>query len=164
MPVIELQIHIHAPIEICFDLSRSIDLHTISTAKTKEKAIAGRINGLIELNETVTWQATHFGIRQKLTSKITAFERPFHFRDEQVKGAFKYIQHDHYFTGNDGFTVMKDIFKFASPLGLLGKLADKMVLTRYLTGFLQERNNLIKLYAETGKWKKVLDDEIYKNL
>ena len=59
---------------------------------------------------------------------------------------------------------MKDIFKFASPLGLLGKLADKMVLTKYLTGFLQERNNLIKLYAETGKWKKVLDDEIYKNL
>ncbi|MFX8875810.1 hypothetical protein ABTM97_19785, partial [Acinetobacter baumannii] len=76
-------------IEKCFDLARSIDLHQISTAETNEKAIAGKTNGLINLNETVTWEATHFGIRQKLTSKITKFDRPYHFRDEQVKGAFK---------------------------------------------------------------------------
>ncbi len=157
MPVIHLQTRVNAPIETCFDLSRSIDLHTISTAQTKEKAIAGRTNGLIELNETVTWQATHFGIRQKLTSKITALERPFHFRDEQVKGAFKYIKHDHYFKQDNGFVIMKDVFEFGAPLGLLGRLANKLVLTKYLTRFLVERNDLIKEYAETEKWKTVLN-------
>ncbi|SFP61493.1 SRPBCC family protein [Parafilimonas terrae] len=161
MPVVNLQTRVNAPIEICFDLSRSINLHTISTAQTKEKAIAGRTSGLIELSETVTWQATHFGIKQKLTSKITAYERPFHFRDEQVKGAFKYIKHDHYFIQDDGFVIMKDVFEFGSPLGLLGKLADKFVLTKYLTGFLLRRNNLIKEYAETEKWKTVLDSSAY---
>ena len=95
MPIVKLETKINSTLEICFDLSRSIDLHKISTAHTKEKAIDGVTTGLINLNEFVTWQAVHFGIKQKLTSKITAFNKPFHFRDEQVKGAFKFIIHDH---------------------------------------------------------------------
>lgn len=71
MPCIKIETTIHAPVQRCFDLSRSIDLHQISTIETKERAIAGKTSGLIGLNETVTWQAKHFGITQKLTSKIT---------------------------------------------------------------------------------------------
>ena len=119
MPLIELQTKIKSTIEICFDLSRSIDLHKISTAHTKEKAIDGVTAGLINLNEFVTWQAVHFGVKQKLTSKITAFKRPFHFRDEQVKGAFKFIIHDHYFTIKNDVVIMKDVFSFQSPFGFL---------------------------------------------
>ena len=154
---IQLQTLINSNIETCFDLSRSIDLHQISTANTNEKAIAGKISGLINLNETVTWQATHFGIRQKLTSKITAFERPFHFRDEQQTGAFKYIVHDHYFEVHGGVVIMKDIFRFQSPFGFIGKLLDKLILTWYLRNLLVKRNNTIKEYAESTKWKEVLN-------
>ena len=56
MPKIEITTAIKAPLEICFDLARSIDLHKISTAKSKEQAIAGVTSGLIGMNETVTWQ------------------------------------------------------------------------------------------------------------
>jgi ligand-binding SRPBCC domain-containing protein len=105
MPVIRLNTYILSDIETCFDLARSIDLHQISTAHTNEKAIAGTVNGLINLNEHVTWQAKHFGITQQLTSKITAFDRPLYFRDEQVKGAFKFIIHDHYFEASDGTVI-----------------------------------------------------------
>ncbi|WP_040680388.1 SRPBCC family protein [Niabella aurantiaca] len=132
MPVIELRTYIGADIETCFDLARSIDLHSFSTAQTKEKAIAGKTTGLIGEGETVTWQATHFGVRQKLTSKITVYQRPFHFRDEQVRGAFKFIKHDHYFSSIEGGTLMKDLFCFQSPLGLLGRLVDAMIMKRYL--------------------------------
>ena len=76
MPTIKLETHINAPIQLCFDLSTSIDLHKISTAATNEKAIAGTTEGLINLNECVTWEATHFGIRQQLTTKITGFDSP----------------------------------------------------------------------------------------
>jgi hypothetical protein len=86
MPIIKLTTEINSTLEICFDLSRSIDLHKISTSKTNEEAIEGKTKGLINLNETVTWKATHFGVRQKLTSKITAFDRPYYFVDEQTKG------------------------------------------------------------------------------
>ena len=154
--MIELQTKIRSTIEICFDLSRSIDLHAISTAHTSEIAIAGRTSGLISLNEFVTYQATHFGIRQKLTSKITAFQRPYHFRDEQVKGAFKFIKHDHYFNLQQDMVIMKDVFDFQSPFGLAGKLADTIILTKYLKKLLLKRNEIIKEYAETPKWKLVL--------
>lgn len=73
MPIIKISLFIKAPIQVCFDLSRSIDLHMESTSHTNERAIKGRTSGLIELGETVTWEATHFGIRQQLTSIITEF-------------------------------------------------------------------------------------------
>jgi hypothetical protein len=51
MPVINLHTQINAPIGIVFDLSRSIDLHKISTAHTNEEAIAGVTSGLIGMGE-----------------------------------------------------------------------------------------------------------------
>ena len=160
MPIIELTTIIDADINICFDLARSIDLHSISTKKTKEQAIAGVTTGLIGFNETVTWQATHFGVRQKLTSRITAYERPFHFRDEQVKGAFDYIKHDHLFRTYNNTTIMTDRFDFGSPLGILGNIFNRLVLTTYLKKFLEKRNQVIKEYAENGTWKTLLRENI----
>lgn len=157
MPTIQLETFIHAEIEICFDLARSIDLHTISTSKTNEKAIDGRTKGLIEANEFVTWEATHFGVRQKLTSKITAFEKPFHFRDEMLKGIFKSIKHDHYFERKKDGVLMKDVFIYEAPLGFVGKIVEQLILTNYLKKFLIERNTIIKEYAETDLYKSLLD-------
>ncbi|HEX8546653.1 MAG TPA: SRPBCC family protein [Cytophagaceae bacterium] len=128
MPTIILQTFINSDIETCFDLSRSIDLHKISTSHTNEKAIAGTTSGLINLDEFVTWEVVHFGVKQRLTTKITQFNRPIHFRDEQVKGAFRYFKHDHYFEKRGDKVLMRDVFDFKSPLGLLGKLVDQLVL------------------------------------
>jgi ligand-binding SRPBCC domain-containing protein len=158
MPIIELETFIKSQIEICFDLSRSIDLHRLSTTGTNEEAVEGCTSGLIKLGEQVTWRATHFGIRQKLTSKITAMEKPVHFRDEQQKGIFKFIIHDHYFEQKDGFILMKDVFFFESPFGPIGRLFDRIILTRYLTKFLLIRNEMIKEYAESEKWKAILKE------
>jgi hypothetical protein len=63
--------------DVVFDLSRSIDLHLISTAKTNEKAVAGVTVGLITLHESVTWQANHLFRKRYFTSKIIAFDYPF---------------------------------------------------------------------------------------
>jgi ligand-binding SRPBCC domain-containing protein len=157
MPKIELTTEINSTLEICFDLSRSIDLHKISTAQTNEQAIAGRTKGLINLNETVTWQATHFGIRQNLTSKITAFDRPNYFVDEQTKGIFKSIFHEHKFVQVADNVLMTDIFEFKAPFGILGEIFNKIILTNYLKQLLENRNKIIKEFAETEKWKAVLN-------
>lgn len=156
MPVIKLETKINAPVERVFDLSRSIDLHTKSTSKSNEKAIAGRTCGLIDLGETVTWQATHFGVRQTLTSKIVAFERPTHFRDSMQRGIFKRIDHDHFFEEIGGETLMRDRFDYDAPLWILGKIADTLFLENYMTGFLQERNGMIKEIAESEKWREYI--------
>ena len=159
MPVIEILTEIKSTAEICFDLSASIDLHQLSTSRTNEKAIAGVTKGVIKLNETVTWEATHFGVRQKLKSVISLYNRPFHFRDEQVNGAFKHFKHDHFFETKNGLVMMTDRFEYASPFGIFGKLFNKIVLTNYLRKFLTKRNQMIKEYAEPGKWKEILDEK-----
>lgn len=156
MSTIQLHTTISSGIEICFDLSRSIDLHKISTAHTNEVAIAGCTEGLIGLGEFVTWEATHFGIRQRLSTQITAFDPPFHFRDEQIEGPFKSMVHDHYFAEKDGIVTMSDIFAFRSPLGPLGSLADYLVLNRYMTALLEKRNKTIKEFAEKDQWQSIL--------
>ena len=148
MPKIILTTSINAPIEKVFDLSRSIDLHMESTKQTGEKAIGGKTSGLIELGETVTWRAKHFGIWQTLISKITEFDRPNLFVDEMLSGAFKSFRHEHHFAISGDQTIMKDIFEFESSLGVLGKIFNKLFLTRYMTKFLEERNRVIKELAE----------------
>ena len=161
MPTIVLSTIINAPIARCFDIARDIDIHVASTAHTGERAIAGRRSGLIELGETVTWRAKHFGIWQNLTSEITGFQPPAfsedgrvtsaYFEDAMVSGAFKSFNHGHHFSPRDNNkTEMLDIFTFESPLGVLGKLADWLFLKRYMTGLLIKRNLVIKEEAEKG--------------
>jgi ligand-binding SRPBCC domain-containing protein len=149
MPRIETDTAISAPVEIVFDLARSIDVHRQSQSAHREIAIAGRTAGLIENGEMVTWEAVHFGVRQRLTSQIVAMTRPTHFRDSMVSGAFKSIVHDHFFESQpDGSTRMKDIFDYAAPLGPIGRLADWLFLEAYMRRLLEARNQVIKRLAE----------------
>lgn len=157
MPTIILETKIKANINIVFDLSRSIDLHKISTEHTNEMAIDGKTSGLIGLDEWVTWKAKHFGVYQKLTSKITEFKRADFFTDEMIDGAFESFRHQHLFTEINGGTIMMDLFEYKSPLGILGKLADKLFLKKYMTNLLEKRNCTIKDFAESNKWKTVLE-------
>jgi ligand-binding SRPBCC domain-containing protein len=156
MPLIELTTFIHAPIERCFDLARSIDLHKLSTVGTEEEAVEGVTSGLIGMGQHVTWRARHFGVTQTLTSKITGYEYPVYFRDEMVKGPFRMISHDHAFERSGDDTIMKDRFEFESPAGILGVLVNKLILEKYMRDLLLKRNAVIKEVAEGDVWKTVL--------
>ena len=139
MPAIKIQTKINAPIEVVFDLSRNITLHEISTGNSNEKAIAGVTSGLINLNETVTWRAKHFGVYQRMTVKITKMERPNTFTDEMVKGIFKSFRHTHTFMQEGQETIMKDNFEYIAPLGILGKVEDFLVLKLYMKFFFKRK-------------------------
>ncbi len=149
MPSIQIELLVQAPRELCFDLARDIDLHVRSTSHTKEKPVAGVTSGLIGMGEEVTWEATHFFVRQQLTSRITAFRRPEYFRDTQIRGAFRRFDHDHFFhsAGVTG-TRMVDHFDYTAPFGWMGQFADLLFLQRYMRHFLQERSKFIKRAAE----------------
>lgn len=157
MPIITITTEIAAPVETVFDLSRSIDLHVESTSQTNERAIAGRTSGLIELGETVTWEATHFFVRQRLSVRVTQFNRPAFFRDSIVSGAFSRFDHDHNFQSCANGTAMIDVFDFSSPLGPLGHLANWLFVTRHMRKLLIERNKLIKAIAESGNANRFID-------
>jgi len=148
MATIILKILINAPIERCFDLARSIDLHVQSMQSSGEKAIAGKRDGLINLHESVTWRAKHFGIPFEMTNKISTMEYPTRFVDEMVKGPFKKLHHQHLFKIIDSQTEMTDVFEFEAPFGILGWLAEKIFLKKYMLKLLSERNGMIKRKGE----------------
>ena len=156
MATIHLTTIIEAPIQRVFDLSRSIDLHIASTAHTQEEAIAGRTSGLINLGETVTWRARHFGVWQQLRVQITAMDAPHYFQDAMLQGIFKKMVHDHHFEQQGKQTLMNCTFYFESPLGFLGKLANRLFLKKYMTNFLLIRNQTIKQAAEGEAWRRFL--------
>lgn len=157
MNIIILETIIKAPINRCFLLSTSIDLHKISALETKEQAIDGVTQGLIKLNETVTWKAKHFGIWHKMKVQITEYDSPNFFVDEVVSGTFKSMKHKHEFKKNGDETLMIDTFEFSSPFGIVGKFVDRLFLRNYMTNFLLERNAVIKQFAESNKWQSVLE-------
>jgi len=148
MPVITILTTVRATPERCFDASRDLDLHLESMGHTGERAVAGKTSGLIELGEQVTWEARHFGIRQRFTSRITAYDRPRYFQDSMVKGAFHSFVHDHFFEPCPEGTIMRDVLTFHSPLGPLGALVDRLVMARYLTRMLTVRNDVLKSILE----------------
>jgi ligand-binding SRPBCC domain-containing protein len=158
MAILELQTVIDAPKERVFDLARSIDAHQDSTEGTHERAVAGVMSGLIGFGEEVTWEARHLGVTQRLRVKITKLDRPNHFQDVMIEGAFRRMQHDHFFEVREGKTLMRDRFEFQSPLGPLGRLVDTIFLTGYMRRFIVKRNAILKHTAESEAWKKYLKE------
>jgi len=155
MVSIEEKTYIKAPVERCFYLSLSIDLHQDSTAQTRERAVAGVTNGLIGQGEQVTWQGRHFGLMLRHTSKITAHEAPVFFEDAMVSGLFRSFRHQHFFKPEVNGTMMEDKLEFAVPIPLFGRAVEVLVLKEYLRGFLHERNVFIKKVAESEDWRSV---------
>jgi ligand-binding SRPBCC domain-containing protein len=149
MRSIRLETVIAAPIGDCFDLSLSVDAHAASMQASKERAIGGVTSGVMRLGDSVTWRARHFGIAFRMTSAITEYQPPSRFVDEQQHGPFRRWWHEHTFTPLvNGQTQMIDIVRFESPFGLLGYLADSLVLGYYMPHLLRQRNAWLKITLE----------------
>ena len=156
MPTIHLTTFIKAPLERVFDLARSIDLHKKTLAHTREEAVSGTMTGLINSGETVTWKARHLGKTRVLRSKITALERPEHFTDEMTDGDFRSLKHDHHFKAIDNGTLMIDYMHYELPYGIIGRVADRVYLNKYLVRLLETRNDALRKVAESEGWKQYL--------
>jgi ligand-binding SRPBCC domain-containing protein len=88
--------------------------------------------------------------------RITAMQRPLSFTDEMVEGDFKSMKHEHHFKQIENGVLAIDIFSFESPYGALGKTVNTFYLKKYMEKLLTQRNRMIKEYAESDKWKFIL--------
>lgn len=143
-----LETFIAAPREVCFDLSLDLDLHQKAFDRTDERIIGGKPGGHIGLHEFVTWEARHFGLKQRMTVGIVAWDRPNRFQDEMLAGPFKRFLHEHVFEVVEGGTLMRDEFEIQAPLQPLGMVADLLILRPYLRRLMAARNASIKATAE----------------
>lgn len=148
MPVIYLETLIEAPKETCFNYARNVEAHVKSTAQTKERAVGGVTTGLLEKGDSVTWEATHFGIKQRLTAEITAMHKPDWFIDEMISGAFRSFVHTHRFEDMGQVTLMIDQFIYKAPFGIVGSIANVLFLKKYMKQLLEKRALQLKNMAE----------------
>ena len=156
METIRLMTWVDAPVERCFKLSASIDLHLASAASTGEKAVGGVTTGLIGDGETVRWNARHFGLRLHHASRIDGWRPYTYFREVMVEGVFQCYEHEHFFAVMDDGTRMRDEIRFNLPVGPLGRLV-KTLVRKHLITLLTKRNATIKRVAESEEWHRYLD-------
>ncbi len=146
---IVIETKIRAPIELCFDLARDVDAHSESAAFSSERIVPpGRTEGLLELGDLVAFEGRHLGVKQRFVARITALDRPHRFDDEMVQGSFKWLRHFHEFEFYDGVTTMRDTLEWEPPLGIVGRLADRLFLRRHMHWFVSTKQNGLKRMAE----------------
>jgi ligand-binding SRPBCC domain-containing protein len=145
---IRVETNIRAPAELCFDLARSVSAHLSSMRRERERVVTSMASDLLGPGAVVTWEATHFGARIRLMSKITQFDAPRSFEDEQIAGPFESFWHRHEFSVENGVTVMTDLVRYRAPFGLLGRLAERVYLDRYLRALLERRAAHLRGLAE----------------
>jgi ligand-binding SRPBCC domain-containing protein len=131
------------PRERLFDLARSIEAHLDSQKVARERAVGGVTSGLIGEGQEVTWQARHFGVPLRMTSRITALDFPVSFTDEQIRGPFKSFRHVHEFEATATGSIMTDRVEFTAPFGILGRLVEGLVLRRYLRRLITNRGRFV---------------------
>ncbi|MEM7788713.1 MAG: SRPBCC family protein [Bacteroidota bacterium] len=152
MTTLEVVTRIHATPGACFDLARDVDVHAESLAHAGERVTLRPDHARLRLGDEVEFEGRHLGVRQRLRARITAFDRPHHFRDEQVRGAFRSFVHDHEFVPEADGTRMTDRIRFQAPGGPLGVLVERVILRPYLTRLIARRGRELKHLAETG-WR-----------
>ncbi|WP_433305743.1 SRPBCC family protein [Actinoplanes sp. CA-030573] len=136
-----------------FDLELDVDVHAGSLAGSGETAATSTGRRQLALGDEVTFRARHLGVRWRMTSRITAYERPHRFVDEQVRGPFRAMRHEHWFEDlGDGRTRMTDRMTVHAPLGPLGALVTRVLLAPYLRRLLKRRAahiaTLVRISAE----------------
>jgi ligand-binding SRPBCC domain-containing protein len=160
MEIIRLGTWIDAPVERCFLLSLSVDLHVATAHSTRDNAGAGAKERTIGEGDTLTFKGRHFGIRWPHTSLIEKLRPHSYYRDVMIAGPFQRFEHDHHFAPMDDGTRMRDEVRFTAGGGLLGRLTTRMFLRKQLKAFLMERNAMIKRLAESEDWHKYLEQRI----
>ena len=160
METIRLGTWIDAPVERCFLLSLSVDLHVATALSTRDKTSAGATERTIGEGDTLTFKGRHFGVRWRHTSVIEKLRPHSYYRDVMIAGPFRHFEHDHHFAPMDDGTRMRDEIRFSGSGGLLGRLRTRMFLRKQLKAFLIERNAMIKRLAESEDWHKYLEQRI----
>ena len=148
MPQIIVKTEIDADIDTCFDLARDVGFYYNTLEKFTEIPISGKVTGLMEAGDYVTWETNHLSLMQHLTLKVTEFEKPILFVDDMVRGEFKTYRHEHIFEVDNDKTFMIDKFEFQSPYGIFGKLVDWVFLKRHFKKLIITRNKTLRLHAE----------------
>lgn len=156
MPTIHLTTFIAASAEVVFDLSRHITVYKESMEAYKLEAVAGTRFGLIEKGDTVTWRSRHLFKERLQRIKYVEIRKPDVIIETQLQGDLASLHHEHHFKSIDNGMLLIDLLTFEMRFGWLGRWFNSLYFARYMESLMHQRNDTIKRFAETDRWKKLL--------
>jgi ligand-binding SRPBCC domain-containing protein len=108
-----------------------------------EKAYAGQI---------IRYQVRVLpGIKVHWVTEITQVKEPYYFIDEQRFGPYALWHHQHHFKEVPGGVEMADEVNYAIPIGLLGRLAHFIFVSREVNRIFDHRFKVLEAYFKEEK-------------
>ena len=148
---IVVRTRVRAPAARCFELARDVGVHCRTSAFVGERVLPpGRTEGLLELGDSIRFEGRHFGVRLQMTAAVVEMVPPHLFVDRATGGGFKWLRHVHEFVEYDGGTEMIDRLEWRTSWGVLGTVADRLVIERHMMRYLTTKQNAFKTLAENG--------------
>ncbi len=93
----------------------------------------------------ITYRLRHRGFPMNWTSRITAWEPPHRFVDEQVRGPYRKWEHEHRFEPSREGTIVRDRVRYA-VLG--GRIVNRLLVRSDLDRiFVYRREKLLELLS-----------------
>lgn len=131
-----------------FDISRDIDLHLEHGKDQGEIVVDGRRSGLMLKGESVTWEAKHLGIRQRMTVMMEEAIEPHLIITRMTKGPFAHFVHYHRIEAKGNQTLLTDDLFIKAPFGIFGYIAEVILLKSYFRKFIKLRNAQLKKHFD----------------
>lgn len=139
---------IAAPVEVVFDLCRSIDFHIEAGRTINARADAGQTEGLAEEGSMTVYSAAYFGLRFRLAMTVSDMHPPYRFKDQMTRGLFRHFSHHYRLTERNEGCLLEDTFSLAFPLGQLGHWLGMRFISPALYRAQDARLNAIQRKAE----------------
>jgi hypothetical protein len=91
----------------------------------------------------IDYELRLYGVKFHWKTRISAFEPPFYFEDEQEKGPYRHWHHRHDFEEVPGGTLMRDLVDYALAFEPFGSLAHSLFVRRSVEKIFEYRNQTI---------------------
>ena len=97
----------------------------------------------MEEGQVIEYKIRLRGIPMKWKSRISSYNPPHSFIDEQIKGPYSYWHHTHIFKVNGNGTDIIDHVKYNLPFGLIGVFANYFFVNKDLKKIFKYRKSTI---------------------
>lgn len=117
----------------------------------------------MRVGTTIQYRLRLHGIGLNWLTSIQAWDPPHRFVDVQLRGPYALWHHTHSFEEAQGGTRMRDVVRYAMPLGALGELSHRLFVRRDVEGIFSFRHDALarRVAASGGRGLQRVEDEVH---
>jgi ligand-binding SRPBCC domain-containing protein len=138
------------PREEVFDFfSRAENLERITPAWLRFRMLTPAPVAL-QVGARIEYRLRIHGMPVRWRTRIEAWDPPHSFVDVQERGSYRLWRHTHRFADLNGGTMVTDDVEYALPLGVLGAVANRLMVARDVAGIFDYRAARIAVEFGSG--------------